>query len=309
MISTKTLLPVLLALSVLISAVPADAATGLAFLKNGVDARASFFGEAMTSHVDDATACFWNPAGLAHIDVAELHVTHVESFAELRHEYAAAAQPMFEGQVVVGIYFNGLWTDDLEGYDSAANPTGAFGVSSYAAGISLGGTLSDGLHAGAGFKMLNESIESYSASGWAMDLGLQWIPSGGKSPFEFGLAMTNYGPALKFEVAGFTGDEFDQPATIQGGMAYHKPLSTAGEVTVSLEGRKVRDLDAALLGGIEYIYRQMLSLGIGYLGGSDTRDLSLGIGFQQGRFNFAWAYIPIGEDLGDENRFSLGIGL
>lgn len=42
--------------------------TGLAFLKNGVDARAAILGQAMTSLADDAAACYWNPAGLAHRD-------------------------------------------------------------------------------------------------------------------------------------------------------------------------------------------------------------------------------------------------
>jgi hypothetical protein len=306
-IRTKTLVPVLLALSMLIP-FSAEATTGLAFLQNGVDARASLFGEAMTSHVDDASACFWNPAGLAHVEGALLHVTHVESFADLRHEYASAVQPLFDGDLVAGIYFNGLWTDDLQGYDSAANPTGAFGYSSYSAGISLGGEIGRGFNAGAGIKMINSSIENYTASGWAMDLGLQWIPSD-DGPLEFGVALTNYGSAINFEVSGFTGDDFDLPTTIQGGVAYHKPLSTAGELIFSLEARKTKERDAALLGGFEYTYRQTLSMGVGYVGGSDTRDISLGIGFHQGRFNFAWAYIPVGEDLGDENRFSLGIDL
>ena len=80
----KALTPILLAL-VLIFPIGADAATGLAFLENGVDARATLFGEAMTSHVADGSACYWTPAGLASITAAQLLVTHVESFAYKKH--------------------------------------------------------------------------------------------------------------------------------------------------------------------------------------------------------------------------------
>jgi len=301
------MVPVLLVLVSLLMPSFAGAATGFAFLQNGVDARATLFGEAMVSHVDDASACYWNPAGLSKIDNAQVVVSHVASFADLRHEFASAVQPLFDGDLVAGLYFNGLWTDDLDGYDRFARPTGRFGYSTYTAGLALGKMIGSNLSAGAGVKLLNESIDEYSASGWSADLGLQWAL--GDSPLSFGFSALNIGPGLSFEIGSESGDSFDLPMALQGGVSFHQSLSTAGDILISLEGRKLKDRDAAMLGGIEYTYRNTLSMGVGYQGGADTRDVSFGLGLNHGRFGFNWAFVPIKEDLGDENRFSMRLEL
>ncbi len=284
-----------------------DAATGMAFLKNGVDARSTMFGEAMVSHVQDASACYWNPAGLSQINKTQLVISHVESFADLRHEYASGVQPLFEGNLVAGFYFNGFWADDWQGYNAEAEPIGQIGFSTYTTGFALGHSLGSSLHLGGGLKMINQSLADYSASGWSADLGLQWANA--DNPLSFGLAVRNIGPAMHFEIGGETGNDFDLPMTIQGGVSLSRSLSTAGEVLISLEGRSIKDQDEAILGGIEYSYRNTLSLGLGYMGGSDTRDISVGLGVNHGRFAFNWAFVPVKEDLGDENRFSMRLEL
>ncbi len=289
----------------------ADSLTGLAFLKTGVDARSSLLGEAVVSHVADVSACHWNPAGLAALDRASLMVSHTESFADLRHEYGAVAQPV--GRVVTGLFFNGLWADDVEGYDIQANPTGAFGYATYAIGLAAGMPVTGAIDAGLALKYLNESIAEYSATGWAADVGVQWdagqmlaafARQGGPS-LRLGAAVSNLGAPVSF-----IDEEIDLPLTIQGGATTVLPLeSLHGRVQLALEGRSVRDEDAALLMGASYEYRRVVCFGLGYRTGHDTRDLSLGIGIQKGALAFHWAYVPIAEDLGDEHRFTLGLGL
>ncbi len=280
----------------------AQGTTGLAFLKTGVDAGATLIGEAVTSHVSDASACYWNPAGLAHIDSPTLLVSHVESFADIRHEYAAAVQPL--GRLNAGIFFNGLWTDDLEGYDEQANPTGAFGFSTYATGLSLGLPIRDGLNAGGTLKYLNESIGAYSATGWVVDLGAQWIPSD-DVPLQFGGVVQNLGPSLTY-----IEESFDAPLMIQGGASYAILLDALqGRVELAAEARHVRDEGGAFLAGAAYEYRELLRFGLGYQGGRDTRDVSVGLGVHPGRLSAYWAYVPFSDDLGEEHRFSLGLDL
>jgi hypothetical protein len=288
----------------ILAGTPAAASTGLAYLKNGVDAHGVVFGEAMTAHVADATACYWNPAGLARMDRPQLVLSHVESFADLRHEYAAIAQPLGGGGLVAGLFFNGMWTDDIDGYDSFGNPSGTFGYASYTVGVSLGRELFRGVQVGVTGKYLTEKIEDYSASGYAGDLGLQWAPWE-SSPLRLGAAVRNLGPSVSF-----IEEEFDLPLTVQGAMAYVQPLRQMdGQVTVAVELRNVRDQGTSLHGGFEYHYRETLRFGVGYQDGIDTRDVSVGLGMQQGSFAFDWAYVPVGEDLGDEHRFTLRVEL
>ncbi len=280
------------------------AGTGLAFLKHGVDARSMLFGEALTAHVEDATASYWNPAGLAMLDHPQIVLSHVESFADLRHEFGAIAQPLGDGGLVTGLHFNGIWTDDLQGYDSHANPTGSFGYAAYAVGVSLSKEVAERLFVGATGKYISESISAYSATGWAGDLGVQWVPTD-TSPFKLGGTVRNLGSKMSF-----IEEEFDLPLTLQGGISYAKPLTgMSGQLLVALEVRDVKGQGSSVHGGVEYDYRETLRFGVGYQDGHDTRDVSVGLGMRHGRMAFDWAYVPVAEDLGDEHRFSLRVDL
>jgi hypothetical protein len=294
--------PVFLILVVLVIPPSADGATGLAFLKTGVDARSMVLGEAVVSSVSDATASRWNPAGLARLEAPQIVLSHIESFADLRHEFAAGAQPV--GPVTAGLFFDGMWTDDIQSYDASGLPTGTFGYSAYAAGVSIGMPLRWGLRLGVTGKYLEEGIGSYSATGWAVDLGGQWQPSE-TSPLRLGLALLNVGPSMKF-----ISEDFDLPLTAQGGASLELPLrSLSGRLQLGAEVRQVRGEDPALLWGAEYGYGQHLTFGLGYQSGLDTRDVSVGIGLQEGAFGINWAYAPIAENLGDEHRFTVRLDL
>jgi hypothetical protein len=284
--------------------VRAATATGLAFLKNGVDARAVSMGQAVTAIVADASACYWNPAGLRQADRPQLLLMHEESFAGLRHEYAAITQPL-KG-VVAGLAFNGIWTDNIDGYDELGESTGSFGYSAYATSLGLGFSGPWGSRLGLGGKYLNETIGSYSATGWAADLGCQWSRSPA-SPLQFGLALRHLGAAMKF-----VEKEFNLPLTIQGGVGWRHDFERQGGVlTVATELRHVRDSGTGLLAGAEYVYHDVLSLGIGYLGGEDSRDLTAGMGVHLSRLALHYAYVPISqEDVGDsEHRISLRLDI
>ena len=68
---------------------PRWAATGLSYLKVGVGARAVAIGNAVVSHVDDASAMGWNPGALPLLTGTEAELMHQESLDGVRNEYAA----------------------------------------------------------------------------------------------------------------------------------------------------------------------------------------------------------------------------
>jgi len=77
------LLCAVLLLSCLLT-MPASAAKFAgAFMENGGGARALALGGSFTSVANDASATFWNPAGLAHIPSRELMLMHSERFGDL----------------------------------------------------------------------------------------------------------------------------------------------------------------------------------------------------------------------------------
>ncbi len=281
-------------------AVAAEAATGLAFLKNGVDAHAALLGEAVTSVVSDASAAHWNPAGLAGLEKPQLFLSHVEGFADLRQEYGVITQPV--GIANAALSFNGMWADDMDGYDGSANPTGSFSWSTYGMSVALGRRMNHALSLGVSAMYLRENIGSYGASGWSLGAGAQWSPWT-RWPVQLGLAVRNVGPAMEF-----ISDDVELPLTIQGGASWrYHPEGAASSFVISTDVQSVRDEETALLAGIEYGYRDLLNIGAGYRTGHDTQDFSLGIGAHPGRWSLYWAYVPRGEDLGDEHRFSLNV--
>ena len=108
----------------------------------------------------------------------------------------------------------------------------------------------------------------------------------------------------------FIEESFDLPVTLQGGISLEVPMRPLhGSLELAFDGRDVKDEGSAALFGGKYTYRDLLSFGLGYQTGGDTRDVSVGLGVQQGRLAADWAYIPISDDLGDEHRFSLGVDL
>lgn len=306
------------ALLALMGAGPAFGSNMLAFLKNGVDAGAARVGEAVTARVDDASACYWNPAGISRLATLQLMGAHTESFADLHHSFAAAAQPFsFDlpllREAAIGGHFNGFWSDDIEGFDAQANRTADFGYADMAAGVCFGTHVGHGLRLGLGWNYLQESIDDQNATSWAVDFGVQYdadpVARALRLPDDallaFGVAVRNLGPQT-----GFIEEIFDLPRTVQGGAALDLPIARlAGTLRLAADVRQVRDEDAVTLAGVTYTYAEMLSVGFGYQDGLDTRDITFGLGIQYGRFGLDWAFIPVEESLGDENRFALRLDL
>jgi len=95
---------------------PVPGATGYAgeFLSAGVDARAMALGSAFTAVADNATAGYWNSAGLSGQDTRQAHFAHSERFEGLvTEDYIAMAwgAPWLDG-MAIGLLRIGV--DDIQ---------------------------------------------------------------------------------------------------------------------------------------------------------------------------------------------------
>jgi hypothetical protein len=291
--------------------------TGMAFLKVGVGTDAVGVGHAYTSQVSDATATYWNPAGLPRIGGTDLCFVHNEFIADLRTEYAGVARSF--GRHGLGLSFNGLFTEALEGRDENGEITGSIGYHDIAFTIGYGFSFSDALTAGVGVKYLREFIgdpgasDDHVASGIATDLGAQYHTG----RFAFGAALQNLGSDLTFnEVQIITqsgpgemigGESLSLPVTLQGGVTMRPAWNVMnGGVELAVEGRQVRGEDFGVLLGARYRYQNVASLSVGYRTGLDTEDLTFGLRFDQERFRAGYAFVPFSDDLGNSHRISIG---
>lgn len=273
-----------------------QAGTGLAFLKAGPGARAASLGSAVVSQVDDPSAPFWNPGAIALMPGTQAELTHSESFRGVRYEAGAMTHRVGSGGL--GVAFTGAWADGLERRDDTGRDLGTFGYYGFALTTQYARAVTERVGVGVGVEYLREQIDTSATDGIAVDLGIQARDL--LSRTDFGAAVLHAGSAMKYER-----ESFDLPLTIQGGLTHRLPWSAArSEVRMSAEVRKVRDEDSQFLFGTEYDYDGMASLDVGYQTAHDTEDVSMGFGLRSGRLRAHYAFVPFGENLGDEHRIS-----
>jgi hypothetical protein len=117
---------------VLLAASAADAAKYAGeFMYVGAGARALGMGGAFCAVADDATAAYWNPAGLARISGRQVQLMHSERFGGLiRYDYLAYAVKHGESALAASLFRTDAGdvanTTNLEWYDTGAD--GVFGV-------------------------------------------------------------------------------------------------------------------------------------------------------------------------------------
>lgn len=114
----KLFLPILFAILALPAAGPALATKYAGeFLKIPVGARAIGMGGAFNAIADDATASYWNPAGMVYLSYREAVFQHAEKFGNLlNHDYLGAVIPLggAEGRKsALGLSMVRLAVDDI----------------------------------------------------------------------------------------------------------------------------------------------------------------------------------------------------
>lgn len=151
-----------------------------AYLQEGVGGRAAGLGGAFVGLADDATAGYWNPAGLTQMGLYMYEVGSQYGFSspDVSASYLSYAFQWPE----VG---NGCvsWTNagvgGIEGRDESGEKTRDFSSQENAVTLSYGRQVYDwvkGLAVGANLKFLHQSLGGFSAAGHGLDLAAYWQP-------------------------------------------------------------------------------------------------------------------------------------
>jgi len=86
------------------------------FMRIGVGARAAALGNAVVASADDATAFYWNPAGLPEVRGMSLHVDHVPMFNGLAQYNVVNAALALRNNLTVAVGWIRLGVDDIPRY-------------------------------------------------------------------------------------------------------------------------------------------------------------------------------------------------
>lgn len=164
------------------------------FLTIGVDARSSALGGAFSSISEDASASFWNPAGLTGLNSMQILCSHQSWYQDISFEYVAAAMPIND-ELSLSVNMTYLSYGEIKGYDISNNPTGDVNSTyDFAGGISLGYQVLENFSIGLTAKHIIVSLAGIKASANAFDLGLRLNSKRGS----IGITAANIGTDLVF---------------------------------------------------------------------------------------------------------------
>lgn len=168
------------------------------FLNIGAGARGLAMGGAQVASVDDGTAGYWNPAGLAGIKLfPSLHLMHAEYFAGIgKYDYASIAIPLRDEKRVVGLSLLRFAVDDIPNTLFLVEPDGSvnynniktFSSADYAFLLSYAQKVKDEddekLSFGGNVKIIHRKVGSFATAwGFGIDAGVKYQ----KNNWRFGI--------------------------------------------------------------------------------------------------------------------------
>jgi hypothetical protein len=171
---------------------------GAAELLIPVGPRSAALGPAAATDVAGAEATFWNPAGLAHLENTEALFSYTSYLAGMRVNYAAVATRLGTAGTL-GLSAKVLSIGDvIVTTEAAPEGTGeVFSPTFTVLGASYARAFTDRILFGGTVNFVNERILSMSATGVALDFGVQYLT--GWNGLKLAMTMKNFGNSMEFD--------------------------------------------------------------------------------------------------------------
>ena len=327
-------------LVILSSGININAAAGMGngttsanFLKLSQGARPSGMGEAFVGVADDATATYWNAAGLAQLSRNQVCLMHSAWLLDVNFEYLAYALPIngFGSLGLDIIYLNGgniyRTTEDPSGNYVSTSETAS--ATDFEVTLAYAKKLSDFLGAdnpvsdlslGIGINVISEKIYNDSGGGVSVNLGALYYPR--YETYSMGVTLENIGMAT---------NRPEMPSIIKFGFGYRFALENA--MLPFTEEGKFTFMENNATGVFDIIYDIVaqtarvhmgaekywelnkyhnIAIRLGYKFGEDLgfpAGITAGLGYRLTAskdltFDLDYVYVPY-SDLGASNRISI----
>jgi hypothetical protein len=286
--------------------------------------RAAGMGDAYVSIAGDATACWWNPAGLAFLDeqhnVSLMHSQLVPDWEDVYYEYAAYAQRV-EGLGTIGgsiIYLT--YGEQYATREDDPEIIGKFRAYEIIPSLTYGAAIGENIGIGINLKFIyvklapaEYTVEGIEGSGttFGADLGVLWRTTDRR--LSVGGAVQHVGPRIAY----IDEEQSDPlPRNFKFGASYKLASDEMNELTVSADYNKSlvivekildQSIGVVLNAGAEYEYYDLFALRAGYVHDEDgeIKGFAFGMGLKYRTFSFDVANVPQAEGLTRPFRFSL----
>ncbi|MBI4052354.1 MAG: PorV/PorQ family protein [Elusimicrobia bacterium] len=259
------------------------------FLKIGLGARAVGMGGSFVGIADDASAIYWNPAGLSQMLQQEVGFLHTQWLNGITYEYGLYAYPHARwGTWAASLSL--LQKNSIPSYDETGAGLGDVSVSHSVWSLGWGRSLfSENLALGVGVKRIQEDLAGFSANSYAVDLGSLF------SIYEHPVFRVAAGASVRHlgSHGAFISESEPLPRTLVLGLgmkAFDERLS------LGLDGVFPRDQKVGYFTlGAEYWVHPMISVRAGYKSGADIgTGFSAGAGVRIQAFQFDYAVADFG---------------
>ena len=276
------------------------------FLKIPVGARAAAMGGAYVAMADEATAVFWNAAGIARVDPdkSQLSLNHATWPAEISFEQVGYVFHMKKIPGAFAVSARALTMQPME-VTTAFQPEGTgqtFDAGMLAAGITYARSFTDKFSAGITGNMIHTGLADLSQQTFSVDIGTLYDV--GAAGMKIGMAIQNIGSQEKFIER-----EARIPSIFRVGTSADLFKSGDQRLIGSFEFSHPPDNAERFNFGAEYSFRKYMYLRGGYSFNHDSEGIAGGAGFHfpvsvAGMADLDYAYTDL-LDLGASHRVSL----
>ena len=289
------------------------------FLKIGVGSRASAMGDAFVAIANDASALYWNPAGLSQFKDDQLMFSHNMWVVDINHDFVGAVYHMDETNTF-GVAFTALSMQDMP-VTTEFQPFGTgdyFGFGDIALAVSYSRKMTEQFSFGGTVRYIEETLDKLKMRGVMIDLGTYYWTGLGTT--RFAVTVSNFGNQLapdgqvvligKRSISQW--QAFSPPTVFRIGFAFEPYQDEINKVTASIQLNHPNDNSENLSTGVEYNWKNTFYLRGGYKFNVDEQNYSFGAG----------VYVPVSianvtvdysysnfVRLGTAHRFSIILGL
>ena len=175
-------------------------------------ARSTGWGGVNISNVRGLDAMFGNVAGLAFVNNIEVAYSNTILYGGKSGLSSGATVNTFGLGIrlfeagVVGVYVMSMGFGDIDitKYDSPELGTnGTFSPSYMNINVAYAHSFTRSIHGGAVLKVVTESTDNVSGSGFGIDAGIQYV-TGENDELKFGISLRNWGPSMSFDGTGLS---------------------------------------------------------------------------------------------------------
>lgn len=258
--------------------------TSAPFLEIGVGSRAIGMGSAFVAVADDATALYWNVAGISRLTRNEMIFIHSEWIADINYNFVGGAFPL-GGFGTIGISITSLSTDEMK-VRTVNEPEGTgerFSVGDIAMGIAYARNLTHRFSIGFNVKYIQQRIWHMNATGFAIDIGTLFTTQ--FAGMKIGMSISNFGSKMQmfgkdtfvnYDLAptqegsndripaNLKTDKFPLPLLFRVGLAMDVFKSGSNHLTVAIDASHPNDNTEYVNLGMEYTINNWLFLRSGY---------------------------------------------